>query len=133
MSMEKPRLGAAKRKIVGLTLALVMAIGLTFTVQEPARADTRGYAYISLDYLRRPSFNFGIPAWVTSNKGSKAAAKGACAAYVGHTLGLRWWLWFAPEIVCGIAIDSVWKTNQSTGICGSVPLWNYWGTRVWRC
>ncbi|MBF6173621.1 hypothetical protein [Nocardia blacklockiae] len=119
--------------VAAASAASVLALGAATVTAPVASADTPGYGRVVIDQLWRPYFNFGIPAWVTSNKGSREAAKGACAAYLGDRLGLRWWMWWAPDVACGYVVDQVWSPNNGTAVCGSIPLRDVRGTRVWSC
>lgn len=113
---------------------LVHADAIRSTTRTSAR--TSGYANLSFDALRRPYFNFGIPRSVfdASNR-TRDGMIGACGAFLGERLGLKWYLWWAPGPVCGWAFDQLGfraYTNVS-GLCGQVPLYNPRASRFWKC
>jgi hypothetical protein len=116
-----------------LLTAFVLVMATMLATAPTASADTSGYGRIRVDQLWNSYFDFGIPSWVTNNTGQRSTAKAACSAYLGDRLGLKWWMWWAPEPVCSMVIDRVWQPNKGMAICGSIPLKNVWGTRVWAC
>jgi hypothetical protein len=122
-----------KNRALSVAASLALATTAVVGISSQASADTRGYGNLSIDRIGNVYFNFGIPQWVTANTASRSVAKGACASYLGSQLGLRWWLWWAPDIACGYVVDRIWKPNSGTAACGQVPLANVWATRVWAC
>lgn len=128
------RKGLRRRVAAGL-IGAIMLLSLTAIAPPAATADTRGYAYLTYSQVTRTfTFNFGIPRAVLAAPGyGVPAVKGACAAYLGNALGLRWWMWWAPDIVCGAVVNQVTGPAPRTGVCGSIPLNNVWATRVWAC
>lgn len=123
-----------KRRLVAV-LASVSILGAgAMIVPSTAQADTSGYGYLSYNGITKSfSYEFGVPSWVTANTTSRSVAKGACASYLGYRLGLRWWAWGASEIACGYAVDRYWKPYTGFAFCGSIPMNNFWATRVWAC
>ena len=118
------------RAAAAAVLSLLMLLGTS----QAASADTDGYGHLSMDRVGNLRFEFGVPAWVTDNRPTRTAAVGACSAYIGNALGLKWWLWWAPEFVCDKGLNAVGFTpNEGKAVCGSIPLENVWGTRVWAC
>lgn len=124
-----------KLAVTGLAM-LLMTFGVLLGAAPQANADTGAYAYVSSgrEYgILRFYFDFGIPRWVTSNTGVRVAAKEGCANYLGYKLGLRWWMWPAPQIVCSWAVDRFWKPYGGMSVCGRIPLHNVYSTRLWSC
>jgi len=132
-NQRRPFHRTSKRAVAAAIATLVVAGGLTIATPTAAQADTGGYGRLVIDRYWQPKFEFGIPRWVTSNTGTRSVAKGSCSAYLGNALGLKWWLWWAPDLACGWAVDKFWQPYQGMSVCGSIPLKNVWATQLWRC
>lgn len=122
-----------RQRLAALAVAVAVAMVGLVGAAPMASADTSGYGRVTMDQFRNMSYEFGIPSWVTRNITQRNVAKAACSAYLGDRLGLRWFMWWAPEPVCGYVVDRVWQPNKGMAVCGKIPLANVGGTRVWPC
>lgn len=120
-------------RLASLVLVFALVGGVSLAAPPAAVADTAGYGRLTVDRFMKPQFEFGIPAWVTSNYATRTGAKGACAAYLGHALKLKWFLWWAPDAVCGMVVDRFWSPYNGRAVCGIIPLGNVMNTRLWSC
>lgn len=114
-------------------LATAVMCALLVAIPTAAHADTQGYGRLTINQFWQPAFEFGIPKSVTSNTGERSVAKGACSAYLGNQLHLKWFLWWAPDLACGWAVDQFWKPYEGMSVCGSIPLRDVRSTELWSC